>query len=255
VADQAATAGRARDACDRCLSRPLLLPRGTPELWACSSVETDMKRTLFIAAAALAAIVVSSAYGAKPDPKNITIGATPTTVKFGGSVTLAGKLTGANNSGRPVTVEQDPFPVDNFTNAGTATTNASGDWSLVLKPDKNTRYRARSGNAVSKTLDVNVRPAISLKLSDRTPAAGTRVRFFGRLCPEHDGVAIALQRRVAPNQWRTLRSPVLKDIPGSTCSSYSKRLRVRRDGTFRTHFLGDSEFVAGNSRAKRVNVH
>jgi hypothetical protein len=213
-----------------------------------------MKRTLFIAAAALAAVLVSTAYGAKPEPKNITINATATTVKFGGSVTLAGKLTGANNASRPVTVEQDPFPIDTFANAGNVTTNASGDWSLTLQPAKNTRYRARSGNADSKTVDVMVRPAISLRLSDRTPAAGTPVVFSGRLCPEHDGTAIALQRRFG-TKWRTLRRPVLKDIPGSTCSSYSKTLRPRRDGAYRTRFLGDAEFVAGNSRVKRVDVH
>ena len=108
-------------------------------------------------------------------------------------------------------VKQDPFPVDTFGNGGNATTNASGDWSLVLKPDRNTRYMARSGNADSKTVDVLVRPAISLTLSDRTPKVGTTVTFSGRLCPEHDGVRVALQRRVAPNQWRTLRNPLLKD--------------------------------------------
>jgi hypothetical protein len=213
-----------------------------------------MKRTLIIAAAALAVVLVSTAQGAKPEPRNITIAATPTTVKFGGSVTLAGKLSGSNNTGRPVTVEQDPAPLDTFTNAGTATTNATGDWSLVLKPASNTRYRARSGNADSKTVDVAVRPAISLKLSDRTPRRGQRVRFFGTLCPEHDGVAIALQRRTARG-WRTLARPVLKDIPGAACSSYSRRLRVRRDGAYRTSFAADADHAAGTSRVRRARVH
>jgi hypothetical protein len=216
-------------------------------------MDMKLKRTLFIAAAALAA-VVSTAYGQKPEPKNITIDATPTTVKFGGAVTLTGKLTGQNNSGRPVTVQHDPFPIDTFSNAGTATTNASGDWSLILKPDRNTRYQARSGNADSKTVDVMVRPAISLRLSDRTPAAGTRVTFSGRLCPEHDGVRVALQRRFG-TKWRTLRNPLLKDVPGSECSSYSRGLRPRRDGAFRIRFRGDADHVAGNSRVRRVNVH
>ena len=44
-----------------------------------------------------------------------------------------------------MTVRQDPFPVDGFANAGSATTNATGDWSLDLKPETNTRYQARSG--------------------------------------------------------------------------------------------------------------
>jgi hypothetical protein len=213
-----------------------------------------MKRTLFTAAAALAALLVSTA-SAQPEPKNVTIDATPTTVKFGGTVTLSGKLTGQNNDNRPVVVQQDPFPVDNFSNAGTATTNASGDWSLILKPDRNTRYMARSGNADSKTVDVLVRPAISLTLSDRTPKVGTKVTFSGRLCPEHDGVRVALQRRSANNQWRTLRNPLLKDLPNTECSSYSRGLRPRRDGAFRILFRGDADHAEGPSRVRRVNVH
>jgi hypothetical protein len=217
-----------------------------------------MKPTLLIAAAAVVGILVPAAsadhrpgHGA---PRNITISASHKTIKFGGTVTLSGKLTGSNNSGRPVNIEHDPFPVDTFTDAGTATTNATGDWTFGHKPAANTRYRARSGGAESQNQDVMVRPAITLRLSDRTPRVGQRVRFSGRLCPEHDGVAIALQRRFGKT-WRTLRSVVLKDVAGSTCSSYSRRLRVRRDSAFRTRFLGDADHVAGNSRVRRANVH
>jgi hypothetical protein len=212
-----------------------------------------MKRTLVIAAAGLIALA-APALGAKPEPRNLTISATPTTIKFGGSVTLSGKLTGANNSGRDVTVEQDVYPLDAFTDAGTAPTNATGDWTLVHKPTANTRYRARSGAADSKTVDVMVRPAITLRLSDRTPRKGQLVRFSGRLCPEHDGVAVALQRR-SGKTWNTIRSIVLKDLPNTTCSSYSKRARVRRDSAYRTRFLGDADHVAGNSRVRRATVH
>ena len=212
-----------------------------------------MKRTLLIATFCLA-VLAAPALGAKPAPKNITIDATPTTVKFGGIATLTGKLNGSNNAARPVMVEQDPFPLDTFTNAGTTTTTATGDWTFGVKPTVNTRYRARSGTAESKTVDVMVRPAITLKLSDRTPARGQRVRFSGTLCPEHDGVAIALQRRTASG-WKTVRSPVLKDVAGSTCSSYSKRLRVRRTSAYRTRFLGDADHAAGNSRVRRARVH
>jgi hypothetical protein len=212
-----------------------------------------MKRTLAIAATALVALA-APALAAKPEPKNLTIGATPTTIKFGGTATLAGKLNGANNANRPVTVEQDPFPLDTFTNAGSTTTNATGDWLLGVKPTVNTRYRARSGNADSKTVDVSVRPAITLRLSDRTPARGQRVRLSGTLCPEHDGVAIALQRRT-PSGWRTVARPVLNDVVGATCSSYAKRLRVRRDSAYRARFTGDADHVAGNSRVRRAAVH
>ncbi|MFL5980948.1 MAG: hypothetical protein ACJ74R_04490 [Gaiellaceae bacterium] len=211
-----------------------------------------MKRIL-IAVAVLVAAAVPAAQAAQPAPKNITIGATPTTIKFGNSATLSGKLTGANNGNRPVTIREDPFPFDTFAPAGTTTTNTSGEWTFGVKPTANTRYQARSGNADSKTVDVLVRPAIRLRLSDRTPAKGQLVRFFGRLCPEHDGLHVALQRRFG-QQWRTLRKPELKDIPGSTCSKYSKRLRVRRDGRYRTRFLGDADHTAGNSRVRVARI-
>jgi serine protease len=213
-----------------------------------------MKRT-FIIAAAFALLAVPAALAAKPAPKNITIGPNNATVKFGGSVTLTGKLNGSNNANRPLTIEADPSPFEgNFSNVGSTTTNATGDWTFSNKPERNTRYRARSGNAESKAVEVSVRPAISLSLSDSTPAVTERERFFGQLCPEHDGVSVALQRRFG-TQWRTVRSMVLKDIPDSTCSSYSKRLRVRHDSRWRVHFNGDANFVAGNSRSRLVNVH
>lgn len=213
----------------------------------------SMKRTLVISAAALAVLVAPSAQGA-PTPQTLTISASAATMKFGGSVTLSGKLAGGKFDGRSVTVREDPFPVGSFTNAGSATTNATGDWSLVQKPFSNTRYQARSGKADSPAVDVLVRPAISLKLSDRTPKRGQRVNFSGTLCPEHDGVAIALQKRTATG-WRTVAAPVLADVAATTCSSYAKRLRVRRNGSYRARFLGDADHVAGNSRARRATVH
>ena len=215
-----------------------------------------MKPTFFLAMAASLVLAAPAAATHRPghgEARNITISASATTIKFGGTVTLSGKLNGSNNAARTVNIDQDPFPVDAFTDAGTATTNATGDWTFAHKPTANTRYRARSGAADSQTLDVMVRPAITLRLSDRTPRPGQSVRFSGQLCPEHDGVAIALQRRFGTT-WRTLRKPVLKDIAGSTCSSFSKRLRVRRDGAYRARFLGDADHVAGNSRARRANV-
>jgi hypothetical protein len=212
-----------------------------------------MKRTLVISAAALAALVAPSAQGAPPT-QTLTMGASATTVKFGGTVTLSGKLAGGKFDAKNVTVRQDPFPVDSFANAGSATTNATGDWLFAVKPTANTRYQARSGKADSPAVDVMVRPAISLKLSDRTPKRGQRVSFSGTLCPEHDGVAIALQRHTAKG-WRTVAKPVLADVPGATCSSYAHSLRVRRTARYRAHFLGDADHVAGNSRARRATVH
>jgi hypothetical protein len=200
-------------------------------------------------------LALPAALPAQAQPKNITIGPNTAEVKYGGAVTLTGKLSGKDNSAQNVVVEKDPFPFGAFEPAGTTQTNASGEWSFADKPTVNTRYRARSTTSESKTVDVNVRPAISLNLSDRTPAVRQRVRFSGRLCPEHDGTAVALQRRLPNGQWQTLRTLVLKDIAGATCSSYSRTLRPRRTRAYRVHFNGDQDHVAGNSRVRVARVH
>jgi hypothetical protein len=153
-----------------------------------------------------------------------------------------------------VKVQDDVYPLSAFGNAGSATTNATGDWTLAVKPTANTRYRASMGKVDSPTVDVMVRPAITLRLSDRTPRSGQRVRFFGRLCPEHDSVAVELQRKTSSG-WRKVASPVLADIPGATCSKYSVPKRVRKTGTYRTHFNADADHAAGNSSRRRARTH
>ena len=216
-----------------------------------------MKRSIITTAALVVLGVVAFAgagQAAKPAPGTLTIAADHAKVKFGASVTLSGKLGGANVSGRAVKVEQDVYPLSSFSTVGTATTNATGDWSLAVKPTANTRYRASSGKTDSPTVDVMVRPAITLKLSDRTPRHGQRVRFSGRLCPEHDSVAIQLERKTSSG-WKKVASPVLADIPGGTCSKYSARKRVRRTGSYRAHFLGDADHAAGTSPRRRATVH
>lgn len=212
-----------------------------------------MKRTI-ITTAAVAMLAVPAVQAAKPAPGTLTLAAAPTAVKHGGSVTLSGKLTGSNVDGRTVRIRADEFPVSSFSNVGTTTTNATGDWSFVVKPNQNTRYTANVGNTDSPNVDVTVRAAVSLKLSDRTPARGQRVTFSGRVCPERDTVAIALQRRSSTG-WKTIANPVLADIPNVNCSSYAVTKRVRRNGAFRARFLGDANLAAGNSRVKRARVH
>ena len=107
-----------------------------------------MKRTLAISVVVLAAIAAPSASGA-PTPQTLTLGANATTGEVRRHVTLSGKLAGGNIDGKNVTVRQDPFPVGAFGNAGSATTNATGDWSLAVNPFANTRYQARSGKATA----------------------------------------------------------------------------------------------------------
>ena len=154
-----------------------------------------------------------------------------------------------------MTVRQDPFPVDAFANAGSATTNATGDWSLAVKPTANTRYQARSGKADSPAVDVMVRPAISLKLSDRTPKRGQRVTLLGHALPRarrrgdrasaahRNGLA---HRREARARGRGGRHLLL--VLAQACGCAATALTGLASWATRDH-------VAGNSRVRRAAVH
>jgi hypothetical protein len=222
-----------------------------------------MNRTVLVLPAALAAlgVVPFVADAAKPPtkppksaPGKLTLAATPNPVKFGRSVTLSGKLTGPNNSGKPVDILADPFPYNVFAKVTTATTSATGDYSTTQKPAVNTRYQARQGADLSGIITVLVRPAVSLRLSDYTPKRGQSVRFTGRVCPQHDGSSLSIQRHYSTG-YRTIRKTTLRDIPGSTCSSYRKTFRVFRDGRFRAVIGGHADHARGISPSRVARVH
>jgi hypothetical protein len=202
----------------------------------------------------LIALAAPAAASAQRQPGNLTLNG-PKTVKFGQGATLSGKLTGRNNEGRTITLREDPFQFGVFVNSGTAQTDAQGDYSFLPMPSVNTRYQTRVGSEESRQITVTVLPKVTLAVSDRTPRAGRRVRFSGRVCPQHDGAALKVQRRARNGKWRTVAGTTLADIPGVDCSSYSRRVRVRRDGAYRTFLAEHGDHGAGNSRAKRLNVH
>lgn len=209
-----------------------------------------------LAAAALAALPIATG-SAAPAGHNLTLAAAPNPVVFSRAVTLTGKLTGPNHAGKNVTIQQDAFPYDHFSGAGSTTTNAQGRYSFVVHPGVNTEYRAKVGGDTSAVVTEKVRIRTSLRLSDRTPTAGQRVRFFGRACPQHDGATVKIQRfKRSTHHWVTKRRTTLRDIPGSTCSKYSRRLRVFHDGTFRTVVVSnDHNHANGVSRKRFINAH
>ncbi len=219
-----------------------------------------MKRArvaLTVAAAALAVVPVAGAAPKPPKPgpgSTLSIAVKPNPVVSGRVAVISGKLSGTNAAGQTVQLRSDPFPFATFSNAGTAVTDATGAYSFAVKPTLNTRYQARVGKVQTTVITELVRPALSLHLSDYTPKRGQRVRFTGRVCPQHDGTVIAIQRR-SSGRYKTIAHATLKDIPGSACSSYKRTLRVRRDGRFRAVIAAHADHAKGVSRSRVARVH
>jgi hypothetical protein len=213
-----------------------------------------MNRLVPIATALAFVAIAAPAASAQPQPGNLTLNG-PKTVKFGQGATLSGKLTGRNNDNRTVTLREYLFPFSAFADVGSAQTNTQGEYSFTRTPPVNARYQARQGSEESQVVTVTVLPRITLRVGDRTPRAGQRVRFSGRVCPQHDGATLNVQRRAPNGKWRTVAGTTLADISDADCSSYSRRVRVRRDGVYRTFLAAHDDHGAGNSRPKRLNVH
>jgi len=211
--------------------------------------------TLFTLATGLA--VASEGQAQKPPkPGAVSLKASADQVTFSTPVALTGKVKGGK-AGIIVTLERRAADATVFAPAGTATTDANGDFSFAERPAKSTIYRVTAATtppASSPEVTVAVAPRVGLRVSDATPRKGQRVRFRGTVWPQHDGMRVAIQRKRADGSWVTVRSPLLRDA-GSRYSTYSKRIRIRRSGTYRTVIAAHADHAEGISRERTLTVH
>lgn len=220
-----------------------------------------LKRSLLaLSAAALLAISLPAVGNATHKPGHqpgaggvdLTISARPTTIVFGGATVISGRLKGPKNANKRVTLRADGYPFTGDTSVASASTTSNGSYSFTQRPDRNTNYQVTSGAVRTERVRVNVRFRVSFAASDYTPRAGQLVRFRGRACPESDGAVVSIQRKTSTGRFHTVRRTTLK--AAATCSTYSRRLRVRRDGTYRVT-TDDAARARGYSRARFLNAH
>ena len=223
-----------------------------------------MRRAAFLTCAAGASLAAATGTAVAQKPSSaVTIGASPTTVTFGKATTISGTATGRDAGGAQITLQGDIFPFDgNFRRFRETVASPTGTYSFTgVRPGKNTRYRVNAKTkprATSSVVAVNVRPVISRRVSDRTPAKGQRVRFRGTVRPAHSGRRVRIQR-LTLGGWKTVSRPMLvpaTPLNGVPRSKYSRRLRIRKTGTYRVRFVpGDGDHVRNTTRRVRLRVH
>ena len=234
-----------------------------------------MNRTVIatVAAVATVALIVPLAATATHRPghkqpggpnanPNLSIGAEPNPVPFGKTTTISGRLHGSDNGGKTIELGENPFPFrenDRFKAAGTATTDANGDYSFTVTPELNTNYRTRTTNVdpeqVSGSVFVGVKMRITRAVDDRTPNSGQTVTFSGKVRPAHDGDTVLIQRRRPTGTWRTLQNVALEPGPGSEDSSvYDAQVTIQRDGVWRAKIRRDEDHLGNRSRRIRIDV-
>jgi hypothetical protein len=196
----------------------------------------------------------------KPAAAAVSLDARPNPLVFGSLTTLSGKLTGQTKTGVVIRFEQDatlPYGDSYQPSPLTATTGAGGNYSVTAKPLVKTQYRAiaqASPPVRSAPRLVLVRSRVGLRLSDSTPRRGSLMRFSGSVYPAHDGLRVLIQKRSPSGRFVTVARPMLRDA-GSTHSTYTKRLRILRDGIYRAKLPSDGDHVNGFSRTRSVTVH
>jgi len=212
-------------------------------------------------ALALAPAAVAKPPGQPPSAATaITMSATSGIIVFSGATTLSGRLSGAKADGVTVRLEHDdsrPYGDSYKPTGGTAVTASNGKYEFAVKPLLNTQYRVvaqASPPVMSSAKLVRVRMLVGLKLSDLTPARGSLVRFSGSVFPAHDGRTAYIQKRSPGGRFITVIRTTLRDA-GDAKSTYSRRVRVFRDGVYRVKIAGDSDHVNGFSRLRTIAVH
>jgi len=219
------------------------------------------------AVASLAFVPVAAAQKKPPKPPKppapgavaITLDAKPNPVVFGRASTLSGRLSGPVGAGIAVRLEQDKtLPLgDKFEPTGIETTApANGRFQFAVKPSVSTQYRVvakTTPDVTSRPRLISVRTLVGFRLSTSTPRARARVRFSGSVLPAHDGASVRIQRRTSTGGFTTVARSVLRDA-GTARSTYSRFLRVRRDGVYRVKLAGDSDHVNGFSGLRTINV-
>jgi hypothetical protein len=193
----------------------------------------------------------------------VTISANPPAVTFGGSTTIAGKVSGPGKGGVHVALQADPYPYGGFSATGlTATTAANGAYSIAVTPTVNTRYEviaSTSTPVTSPQAGVIVRVKVTLHARPHRPAAGHRVRFFGTVTPAHNGRTAQIQRQTRTGRWRIVARTRLRaaaPVNGVAASMFSRRVRVRHSGNYRVVVHPrDGDHQRGTSPVRTVIVH
>ena len=215
------------------------------------------------AALALLLVCAGPAVAAKPPkpPKpnpNLTIKASANAVTFGRTVNLTGTTKNVP-AGTTIELQQNPYPFAGFKPTGkTAVVDPSGNWSIAaIQPQVHTQYKvvAKTSPPIESTsVLVRVRLRVSFKVSDSTPKKGSFVRFSGTVAPAHDGKPVLIQRKTSTG-YRTVARTTLLDN-GTATSKYSKRIRIRSNGTYRVIAQsGDQDHDNGTSRTRTLRVH
>jgi predicted GH43/DUF377 family glycosyl hydrolase len=177
-----------------------------------------------------------------PPAPVLTLAASKTTLVYGQSAVLSGRVTqgAAGVAGQAVSLLSQPFGVTALGPLGTATTGGDGSYSLTVKPVKTTTYGASFPGATAPAkVKVAVRPLVKLSVVRK----GSRGTFSGRISPAHPKRPVTIQLQKG-TRWVTFAK-----LTSSARSTFAlkKALKPRTKYRFRAATAADKDHLGGTS--------
>lgn len=155
------------------------------------------------------------------------------TVRFTHALTLKGQVSKRNSNGEEVLVQARPYGETDFQTVA-RTTTASSVWQALVRPRRNTEYRAVWQNVPSDATNVFVTPLVTLRIASghRFTIRAAADVSLGR----HRVLIERLNRR--HHSWRAIRSFRFTRVHATNTSftvMTTVRLRVHRGAIIRAY--------------------
>jgi len=139
------------------------------------------------------------------ETRSVTLTASARTVVFNRATKLSGKIAATSSdrvANQRVTIQAMPATTDTFRTVARTVTNQNGLWDILIRPQRNTEYRAVWKNVPSSEQTVLVKPVLRLKQTGRN-LYSLGVHSFANL-RYHRAL---IQRWVAKRHtWKTIRT-------------------------------------------------
>jgi hypothetical protein len=184
---------------------------------------------------------------------------TPNPPTFSRPFTVSGQLVGTGAGGATVTLLGRPFPYTAaFTKIGNSViSNADGTYSFAFTAAQSTtqlEIRATTTPAFTSAIaTMNVASLISLHVHTRVHK-GHLLRMSGSVLPAQDGLIVKFQKRGRDGVFRSVAHTTLNHH-SSASSTYSRRLRIKRSGTYQAVVVSNGGQVSpGTSPAVSIRV-
>jgi hypothetical protein len=195
----------------------------------------------------------------KTAPPTTTLSFTPNPAVFTHPFTVSGQLVGSGAGHAPVVLLGRPFPFTaSFAQVGNAViSNPDGTYSFAITSASiTTQFQVKANTNprfTSAVATLRVASLISLHVRSHV-RRGHLLRFSGTVLPAQDGLIVKIQKRDRAGNFHTVAHTRLRHA-NAFKSTYSRRLRIKRRGTYRTEVVSAGAAVyPGFSPARRIRV-